>query len=144
MIDRLEELLQQVEEPDEDGETLVLRQPLGTVAAAAAEEEPQADEPLSVPMVNAEETVAHGQAAQRVKENAALFRQSIRYAEDSGLAGLYRQLSRSLEGEGTSRPAAVAVVHEVSSPPAAGLTAGELDLAMRRDSRRYDGGMTIY
>ena len=47
MIDRLEELLQQVEEPDEDGETLVLRRPLGTVAAAAAEEDTQTDEPLS-------------------------------------------------------------------------------------------------
>ena len=141
MIDRLEELLQQVEEPEEDGEILVLRQPFGR---AAAEKEPQADEPLSVPMVNAAETAANGQAAQRVKAKPVLFRRTIRREGGSGLAGLYRQLSRSLEGEGSGRPASVAVVHEVSSVPAAGLTAGELDLAMRRDSRRYDGGMTIY
>lgn len=58
---------------------------------------------------------------------------------------LYRQVSRAVWAAGAAAPAAQAVtVTEQRAAPAAGLTVGELDRAVRRDSRRYDGGMTLY
>lgn len=67
-----------------------------------------------------------------------------RLGEESPLMTLYRRAGETL---GLTVPAASArrevVVREteVSRP---GLTARELDLAVRRDSRRYDGGMNPY
>lgn len=63
---------------------------------------------------------------------------------DSALGELYRRVRTAAQtGDAAARGAGVAVVRETVAP-APGLTAGELDRAMRRDSRRYDGGMTIY
>lgn len=71
----------------------------------------------------------------------------IRAAEASaGLEGLYRQAVRGV------RPAAPALPPEragrtarVQEPgSAASLAVDELDRAVRRDSRRYDGGMSIF
>ena len=64
----------------------------------------------------------------------------------AGLEGLYRQTVRGL------RPAAPALPPEQAERTtrdqepenAASLTVDELDRAVRRDSRRYDGGMSIY
>ena len=63
-----------------------------------------------------------------------------------GLEGLYRQTVRGL------RPAAPALPPEqagrtsraLEPGSAASLAVDELDRAVRRDSRRYDGGMSIY
>lgn len=67
-------------------------------------------------------------------------------AGDRGLAELYRQTAQAV------RPATPAVTpaqagsrvlerEDAGGPP---LTAEELDRAVRRDSRRYDGGMSIF
>ena len=66
--------------------------------------------------------------------------------EQAGLKGLYRQTVRGL------RPAAPALPPEQAGRTAraqepgsaASLAVDELDRAVRRDSRRYDGGMSIY
>ena len=66
--------------------------------------------------------------------------------EQAGLKGLYRQTVRGL------RPAAPALPPEQAGGTAraqepgsaASLAVDELDRAVRRDSRRYDGGMSIY
>ena len=62
---------------------------------------------------------------------------------DSGLRTLYRQVRAAARGENAVQAAGVAVVRE-SVQPESGLTMGQLDRAVRRDSRRYDGGMSIY
>lgn len=60
-----------------------------------------------------------------------------------GLRMLYRQVQQaSWSGSAGQRPG-VAVVRETAQPEQ-GLTVGQLDRAVRRDSRRYDGGMNIY
>lgn len=66
--------------------------------------------------------------------------------EDRGLERLYRDTAR------VARPAASALPVEQAGRPAgaedpgrtAALTVDELDRAVRRDSRRYDGGMTLF
>ena len=66
--------------------------------------------------------------------------------EQAGLKGLYRQTVQGL------RPAAPALPPEQAGRTAraqepgsaASLAVDELDRAVRRDSRRYDGGMSIY
>ena len=69
------------------------------------------------------------------------------YGNGSGLEGLYRQAVQA------SRPAAPQArpVEQTERPARAGepeqaaaLTVDELDRAVKRDSRRYDGGMTIF
>lgn len=67
-------------------------------------------------------------------------------AAERGLEGLYRQTVQA------SRPAAQALPVEQAGRAVraqepgrtAALTVDELDRAVRRDSRRYDGGMTIF
>lgn len=63
----------------------------------------------------------------------------------AGLRMLYRRAGEAV------RPLTVPTAHRDGGgvvreepAPAAGLTAQELDRAVRRDSRRYDGGMSIY
>lgn len=66
--------------------------------------------------------------------------------EDRGLERLYRDTARA------ARPAASALPVEQAGRPAgaedpgrtAALTVDELDRAVRRDSRRYDGGLTLF
>ena len=69
---------------------------------------------------------------------------AARAEADSGVEWLYRQAVRA---EWQTAPAAGAVsamrLSEPESGPAA-LTVEELDRAVRRDSRRYDGEMSIY
>ena len=145
MIDRLEELLRQVEEPEEGGEVLSIPHQPGRLKVDLPAETAEAEEPaLSDSLSRGEEVLPHDREEERRRSAPFLLSRLASERESSGLAALYRQLSRESVLSGTSRPASVAVVQEISAPPAAGLTAGELDLAMRRDSRRYDGGMTIY
>ena len=61
----------------------------------------------------------------------------------SGLELLYRQVQAAAWRENAVQQAGVAVVRE-SALPQPGLTMGQMDRALRRDSRRYDGGMSIY
>ncbi len=63
----------------------------------------------------------------------------------SGLELLYREIQRAAEPvfQAAESPAEK-VLPEPAMAPSDRMTMEELDRAMRRDSRRYDGGMTIY
>ncbi|HJH61836.1 MAG TPA: hypothetical protein IAC84_00975 [Firmicutes bacterium] len=63
---------------------------------------------------------------------------------DGGLRRLYRQVRAASWEQSVTQTAGVAVRRETAMPQQSGLTMGQLDRAMRRDSRRYDGGMSIY
>ena len=69
-------------------------------------------------------------------------------AADSGAWGtleLYRGAARGIRSAQTSAaPAAGAAVTERMTAGTGSLTVDELDRAVRRDSRRYDGGMELY
>ena len=73
---------------------------------------------------------------------------TVRRETHSGLEGLYRQTVQAVRptaqapAPGAEHTARAVRVEEPGHPAA--LTADELDRAMRRDSRRYDGGMTIF
>lgn len=145
MIDRLEELLAQVEESENGGEISMqlpgkIRLPAAEKSAEEEGETAAAGDQNGLP---AEELLSGNEDGGRA-ERLPLLRTLTRAGFDSGMDALYRQLSRSVSGGNTGRSGSAAVVRETVSAPAVGLTAGELDLAMRRDSRRYDGGMTIY
>ena len=64
----------------------------------------------------------------------------------SGLAGLYRQTVQGLRPAAPALPSEQAgrTVRAQEPGSAASLAVDELDRAVRRDSRRYDGGMSIY
>ena len=63
----------------------------------------------------------------------------------SGLRMLYRRAGEAVRSAIVPVAASSGItVFQDSSGAAAGLTAEELDRAVRRDSRRYDGGMSIY
>ena len=85
---------------------------------------------------------AKANGAQAEGESAA----AVRGGSGTGLEGLYRQTVRA------ARPAPQALPVEQTGRTVraeepgrtAALTVDELDRAVRRDSRRYDGGMTIF
>ncbi len=70
-----------------------------------------------------------------------------RTGDRSGLELLYRAAARAAEPAAellsAGQPARRSLPDPVPSEPVR-LTVEEMDRAMRRDSRRYDGGMTIY
>ena len=72
--------------------------------------------------------------------------ETVRDEDRSGLEGLYRQAARASRPAPQALPAGQAGQALRAEEPgrAAALTVEELDRAVRRDSRRYDGGMTIY
>ena len=133
MIDRLEELLEQVEEA-QDGEDTALLKGLGTVPGVPSGNAPEGE--------NGDAAPEQGMTVPDLWE-PPLMGARLPVEGGSALPGLYRRLARASEGESATGSASVAVVRE-TVPDGVGLTAGELDLAMRRDSRRYDGAMTIY
>ena len=80
-------------------------------------------------------TPVHGFGAERLSRSAA----------GAPLAALYRQVRETVVPLQTAAPGQgnrVVVREEVPAP--AGLTEEGLDRSLRRDSRRYDGGMSIY
>ena len=66
-------------------------------------------------------------------------------AADSALTALYRQVRETVSPAlpGVSGRNGTVVVRE-EAPAAPGLTEERLDRSLRRDGRRYDGGMSIY
>lgn len=71
--------------------------------------------------------------------------QIYRSAAESALTVLYRRVRETVSSEKPGIPgrnSTVVVREEV--PAAPGLTEEGLDRSLRRDSRRYDGGMNIY
>ena len=66
--------------------------------------------------------------------------------EQAGLKGLYRQTVQGLRPAAPTLPPEQAGRTARAQEPgsAASLAVDELDRAVRRDSRRYDGGMSIY
>ena len=62
------------------------------------------------------------------------------------LEGLYRRTAQAVRPPAQNLPVEQAGRTRLDEKPerAAALTVDELDWAVRRDSRRYDGGMTIY
>lgn len=142
MIDRLEELLEQVEDTDEEGESLTLPRGVRLPKVPEGQASAESDDPLSAGETSGQTPLTRQEDA----GESGLFSPlgELTYeASLSGLEMLHRRL-RSSRDAGSARAGSVAVVRESIEPPAAGLTAGELDRALRRDSRRYDGGMTIY
>lgn len=72
-------------------------------------------------------------------------RQIQRSAAESALTLLYRRVRETVSSEKPEKPnhnSMVVVREEV--PATSGLTEERLDRSLRRDSRRYDGGMSIY
>jgi len=65
---------------------------------------------------------------------------------EGGLEGLYKQAVRATRPAAQAMPAGQAGRTFRAEEPgrAAALTVEELDRAVRRDSRRYDGGMTLF
>lgn len=95
----------------------------------------------------AEEAAESAEARLSVEKGGELAR-AVRHEAHSGLEGLYRQTVQAV------RPAAQApapggepsgrTLRAGEPGRTAALTVDELDRAVRRDSRRYDGGMTIF
>lgn len=67
-----------------------------------------------------------------------------RLGEESPLLTLYRRAGETLNGFAAFAPIRRKVVVREAAVSRPGLTVRELDLAVRRDSRRYDGGMNLY
>jgi len=65
---------------------------------------------------------------------------------ERGLEGLYQQTVRATRPAAQAAPAGQAGHTFRAEEPGrtAALTVEELDRAVRRDSRRYDGGMTLF
>jgi len=145
LIDRLEELLEQVEEREE--EETALSGPLGTVGVPSvppAAADAEAELPAS-PGLPGQEGDGSLRASRWAGQRRPALMRGLAYPQAaSALPGLYRQLVRAVSEQHGGKSGSVAVVREREPAAAAGLTAGELDRAMRRDSRRYDGGMTIF
>lgn len=72
--------------------------------------------------------------------------EAVRREAGSGLEELYRRTARAVSPAAPALPVEQAGrVHPSEEPGrAAALAVDELDRAVRRDSRRYDGGMCIY
>ena len=66
--------------------------------------------------------------------------------DQAGLVGLYRQSVRGLRPSAPALPPEQAGITARAQEPESNLSLAvdELDRAVRRDSRRYDGGMSIY
>lgn len=75
--------------------------------------------------------------------DGAVGRNGLPGGQASGVERLYRRMAEAVAVSPISA-AVPGVVREEQTAETAGLTVRELDRAVRRDSRRYDGGMNIY
>ena len=97
-------------------------------------------------MTMAQRAMGHTLPEQSVMGAGEAFADS-RGASDGGqsvLHSLYRRMAEAVVGAGQNPTSISPVVIREEQVVTAGLTARELDRAVRRDSRRYDGGMNIY
>ena len=88
-----------------------------------------------------------GAAAERLSvEKGGELAQVVKHKPEIGLEGLYRQTVRAVHPAPQALPVEQAgrTVRAEEPGRTAALTVDELDRAVRRDSRRYDGGMTIF
>ena len=140
MTDWLEELLALAGE-EEQGEPFPLPIPAGMAPPVRGEPDPGDGAGPAFPTSGLEE---REELAWLFRGGAALETGPMARETFSGLEGLYRRAT-----EGALAPAVAPAAYTGQSAlreeaPAAGLTAEELARAVRRDSRRYDGAMSIY
>ena len=101
--------------------------------------EGEGDLPLTAERTNVFRRTEAVPAEEGVPETAAPSRQG-----ESPLSVLYRRMGETLGVMPTAVSARRETVVQEAESSRPGLTVRELDLAVRRDSRRYDGGMSIY
>lgn len=80
-------------------------------------------------------------------QRGAEMARTVRRGDESGLDGLYRraaQASRPAAPQALPSEQAGRLFRAEEPGRTAALTVEELDRAVRRDSRRYDGGMTLF
>ena len=143
MIDWLEEVLR-------EGQSLLAEElklsnaPVGRPAAheAGAEESGQEDGP-SVSREEASRDLSSVLGKWTEDLDGATVGKALPGGQASGVERLYRRMAEAVAVSPVSA-AAHGVIREEQTAEAAGLTVRELDRAVRRDSRRYDGGMNIY
>ncbi len=136
------------EEEPEDG--LIWRLDIGAAQRAeAAWRRALADRPdgaaAEALRMTAEGTM--GTAAERLSvEKGGELAQVVKHKPEIGLEGLYRQTVRAVRPAPQALPVEQAgrTVRAEEPGRTAALTVDELDRAVRRDSRRYDGGMNIF
>ena len=147
-------------EPWKDGSVWTVRgvepEMDGPRRAAAAQRTDQAEDALRQVQDGGLAWIGLGQAARGSVTGLALERVRRSEAaqaglaqaglEQAGLKGLYRQTVQGLRPAAPTLPPEQAGRTARAQEPgsAASLAVDELDRAMRRDSRRYDGGMSIY
>lgn len=91
---------------------------------------------------------AMGQTRLRAKgtaQNGGIL--TVEAGQDSGdavIRSLYRRTAEAVRDAAAARTENRAVVIREAPETGSGLTVRELDIAVRRDSRRYDGAMNIY
>ena len=123
----------------------------GTRRMAAAERTARAEEPMPQPLDGeliwpGLERAVRGGTTGPALEDAGRSGPARTGLEQTGLEGLYRQTVRGLLPAAPALPPKQAGKTARTREPgsAASLAVDELDRAVRRDSRRYDGGMSIY
>lgn len=143
MIDWLEEVLR-------EGQSLLAEElklsavPVGRPAArkTGAEESGQEDGP-SVSREEASRDLPSVLGKWTEDPDGTAVGKALPGGQASGVERLYRRMAEAVAVSPISA-AAHGVIREEQTAEAAGLTVRELDRAVRRDSRRYDGGMSIY
>ena len=143
MIDWLEEVLR-------EGQSLLAEElklsavPVGRPAAreTGAEEPGQEDGP-SVSREEASRDLSFVLGKWTEDLDGTAVGKALPGGQASGVERLYRRMAEAVAVSPVSA-AAHGVIREEQTAEAAGLTVRELDRAVRRDSRRYDGGMSIY
>ena len=143
MIDWLEEVLR-------EGQSLLAEElklstvPVGRPAArkTGAEEPGQEDGP-SVSREEASRDLPSVLGKWTEDPDGAAVGKALPGGQASGVERLYRRMAEAVAVSPVSA-AAHGVIREEQTAETAGLTVRELDRAVRRDSRRYDGGMNIY
>ena len=130
------------DEPDGENAAEPLRQ-RGSGAALPEEQMVDGSEPIT-----AADRGGDVAGLVRVRREAAKMELAGVRAADSGARGtleLYRSAARGIRSaQVAATPTAGAAVTERMTAGTGSLTVDELDRAVRRDSRRYDGGMELY
>jgi hypothetical protein len=141
MIDWLELLWQAAEE----GQAVRLPDPAAPMAEGGIRRDKPEEGDFPMTLEGGEDITAALTALRVPFEGAYYSRETLPGTAQPGTALLYRRVREAaapLPAPGSLRGERGRVEEEISLAPP--LTEGALDRAMRRDSRRYDSGMTIY